>query len=170
MIRRQRLRRVGKLCCHFLRNLAFYEAGWRNGELIFKDQFWVNANSNFIDVCVLEWCNLFGEKRGQQNWRKVVTDQNMFLSRLLHEVDQTEVEFESYVEEIRTYRDKFVAHLDSEEVMNIPKLSVARKGVSYLYEYLLANEEEDNCFHDAPQNASLLYEQYYSLGNMVYSK
>ena len=170
MIRRQRLRRVGKLCCHFLRNLAFYEAGWRNGELIFKDQFWVNANSNFIDVCVLEWCKLFGEKRGQQNWRKVVTDQKMFLSRLLHEVDQTEVEFESYVEEIRTYRDKFVAHLDSEEVMNIPKLSVARKGVSYLYDYLLANEEEDNCFHDAPQNASLLYEQYFSLGNMVYSK
>ena len=170
MIRRQRLRRVGKLCCHFLRNLAFYEAGWRNGELIFKGQFWVNANSNFIDVCVLEWCKLFGEKRGQQNWRKVVTDQKMFLSRLLHEVDQTEVEFESYVEEIRTYRDKFVAHLDSEEVMNIPKLSVARKGVSYLYDYLLANEEEDNCFHDAPQNASLLYEQYYSLGNMIYSK
>ena len=54
--------------------------------------------------------------------------------------------------------------------MNIPKLSVARKGVSYLYDYLLANEEEDNCFHDAPQNASLLYEQYFSLGNMVYSK
>ena len=170
MIRRQRLRRVGKLCCHFLRNLAFYEAGWRNGELIFKDKFWVNANSNFIDVCVLEWCKLFGEKRGQQNWRKVVTDQKMFLSRLLHEVDQTGVDFESYVDEIRTYRDKFVAHLDSEEVMNIPKLAVARKGVSYLYDYLLANEEEDNCFHDAPRNASLLYEQYYSLGNMIYSK
>ncbi len=65
MTRRERLRQVKILCCHFLRNLAFYKAGWRKGELIFKDQFWVNANGNFIDVCVLEWCKLFGDKRGQ---------------------------------------------------------------------------------------------------------
>ena len=170
MTRRQRLRRIGKLCCHFLRNLAFYEAGWRRGELIFKDQFWVNANGNFIDICVLEWCKLFGEKRGQHNWMKVITDQSVFFGGLLHEVNQTEVEFESYVEELRTYRDKFIAHLDSEEVMNIPTLLVARKSVSYLFDYLRANEEEDNCFYDAPRKASHLYAQYCSQGKLIYSK
>ncbi len=170
MTRRQRLRRVGILCLHFLRNLAFYKAGWRKGELIFKDQFWVNANGNFIDICVLEWCKLFSDKRGLQSWRKVVTDQTAFFAELLHAVGQTEGEFDSYVEEMKTYRDKFVAHLDSEEVMNIPKLRIARKSVSFLYGYLLANEEEDNCFHDAPPKASHFYRLFYSQGRKVYSK
>jgi hypothetical protein len=170
MTRRQRLRRVGILCCHFLRNLAFYKAGWRKRELRFKDQFWVNVSGNFIDLCVLEWCKLFGDKRGQHYWQKVVTDQTAFLCDLLHAVGQTEGEFDSYIEEMKTYRDKFIAHLDSEEVMNIPKLRVARTSVSFLYDYLLANEEEDNCFHDAPSKASRLYHQFYSQGQRICSK
>lgn len=170
MTRRQRLRRVGILCCHFLRNLAFYKAGWRKGKLIFKDQFWVNANGNFIDVCVLEWCKLFGDKRGQHNWRKVITNQTAFFNGLLLAIGKTETAFDSYIEEMKMYRDKFVAHLDSEEVMNIPKLKVARNSVSFLYSYLLANEEEANCFHDAPPKASCFYRQFYSQGRKVYSK
>jgi hypothetical protein len=71
---------------------------------------------------------------------------------------------------MKTYRDKFVAHLVSEEVMNIPKLRVARKSVSFLYGYLLDNEEEDNCFHDAPPKVSRFYRQFYSQGRKVYSK
>ena len=169
MTRRQRLRRAGILCCHFLRNLAFYKAGWRKGELIFKDQFWVNANGNFIDICVLEWCKLFGDKRGQHYWPKVVTDQTAFLTGLLHAVGQTEAEFDTYIEEMRTYRDKFIAHLDFGTVMYIPKLRIARKSVSFLYGYLLANEEVDNCFSDA-QNATCFYKLHYSQGRRVYSK
>ena len=168
MTRKQRLRRAGILCCHFLRNLAFYKAGWRKGELIFRNQFWVNANGNFIDIGILEWCKLFGDKRGQHYWRKIVTDQAAFLTELLAAVDKTEEEFEAYIEEVRTYRDKFVAHLDVEEVMNIPRLKVARKSVSFLYEYLLANEEEEGCFHDAPPKASCYYRACYSQGRKVY--
>lgn len=170
MIRSQHLRRVGILCCHFLRNLAFYKAGWRKGELIFKDQFWVNTNGNFLDICVLEWCKLFGEKKGEHYWKTVVTDKTAFLAGLLHAAGQTEGEFDAYIEEMRTYRDKFVAHLDSEEVMHIPKLRVARKSVSFFYNYLLANEEEDNCFHDAPPKASRIYELFSAQGRRVYSK
>ena len=170
MTRRQHLRRAGILCCHFLRNLAFYRAGRRKGKLIFKDQFWVNANGNFLDICVLEWCKLFGDKRGQHYWRKVVTNQVAFLANLLHAVGQTEVEFDAYVEEMRSYRDKFVAHLDSEEVMSIPKLRIARMSVFFFYDYLLANEEKDSCFHDAPPKAACFYKQFSSQGRRIYSK
>lgn len=33
---------------------------------------------------------------------------------------------------MRHYRDKFVAHLDSERVMNIPNLDIAKKSTFYL--------------------------------------
>ena len=170
MTRRQLLRRAGILCCHFLRNLAFHKAGWKNGQLVTNDQFFVNANSNFLDVCVLEWCKLFGDKRGEHYWRKVITDQEAFFVGLLQRLKLTEAEFEAYVKSMRTYRDKFVAHLDTEEVMYPPKLRTARKSVSFLYEYLLANEEIDGCFHDAPQKASRFYEYFSWLGRKVYPK
>lgn len=170
MTRRPLLRRVGILCCHFLRNLAFYKAGWRNGELMAKDQFLVNANGNFLDICVLEWCKLFRDAGGEHYWRKVITDQDSFFVALLQFLKLSRAEFEAYVKEMRTYRDKFVAHLDAEKVVHPPKLRTARKSVSFLYEYLLANEEVDACFHDVPPNASRLYEYFSRLGRKGYAK
>ncbi|MHB1331050.1 MAG: hypothetical protein ACYCY1_00515 [Sulfuriferula sp.] len=170
MTRSRFLRRVGILCCHFLRNLAFYEAGWKKGELVTNDQFFVNANGNFLDICVLEWCKLFADNREKHHWRKAITDQAAFFAALLPTLKLTEAEFESYIDAMRTYRDKFVAHLDLEETMYPPKLRTARKSVSFLYEYLLAHEEVDGCFHNAPQRASRFYEYFYCLGRKGYPK
>src|SRR6266571_8412423 len=125
MTRKQHLRRVAILCCHFLRNLAFYKTGWRGGSLIFQDQFWVSVNGNFLDICVLEWCKLFGDSRGKHYWRKVISDPTAFFKGLLKKLGMTEAEFTAYINEIKKYRDKFVAHLDSELIMNIPRLDVA---------------------------------------------
>lgn len=170
MIRKQRLRRVGILCCHCLRNLAFYKAGWRNGELIFKDQFWVNTNGNFLDICVMEWCKLFGDVHGAHYWEKVISQPKVFFSGLLQEANITEAVFNAYIKEMRTYRNKFVAHLDSEETMHIPKLDVARKSTAYLYDYLLANEDEGDYFVDAPRKASAFYQRFLKEGKLVYDK
>lgn len=170
MTRSQLLRRVGILCCHFLRNLAFYKAGWKKGEFVTNDQFFVNANGNFLDICVLEWCKLFADKRGKHHWRKTITDQDAFFTELLRTLKLTEAEFESYIDAMRTYRDKFVAHLDLEETMYPPKLRTARKSVSFLYGYLLAHEEVDGCFQSAPQKASRFYEYFSWLGRKGYSK
>ncbi len=170
MTRKHRLRRVGILCCHCLRNLAFYKAGWRKGELVFDDQFWVNANGNFLDICVMEWCKLFGDVRGVHYWKKVISKPNKFFNGLLYEAKITETEFNEYIKEMRTYRDKFVAHLDSEETMHIPEFDVARRSASYLYDYLLANEDEDNYFSDAPRKASTFYQKYLKEGKSVYGQ
>ena len=49
MTRKQRLRRVAILCCHCLRNLAFYKSGWKDGSLKIDGDFWINVNGNFLD-------------------------------------------------------------------------------------------------------------------------
>lgn len=170
MTRNQRLRRAGILCCHFLRNLAFYKAGWQKNELIYRDDFWVNVNGNFLDICIIEWCKLFGEKNGKHYWKKVITNQQPFLGGLLNAVGLTREEFDAYIEHMRIYRDKFVAHLDSEDRMNIPELKVARKSISFLYCYLLTFEDKDNCLFDAPRKASHYYKQSRLHGREVYSK
>lgn len=168
MTRRQRLRRVAILCCQCLRNLAFYKAGWREGAIVRRDQFWVTANGNFLNICVLEWCKLFGESRGKHCWQKAVSNPPSFFRGLLRELGMTETEFDAYADEMRTYRDKFVAHLDSEEVMHVPKLTAAQQSVSYLFDYLRAHEDEGNFFNDAPAKAATFYARFLKEGKSAY--
>ncbi len=170
MTRKQRLRRVATLCCHCLRNLAFYRAGSRRNIPVFEKQFWVNANGNFLDIFVMEWCKLFADSSGKHSWQNVIRDQEGFFNGVLQELKTTETEFENYITEMRSYRDKFVAHLDSKETMHIPKLEVAQNSVSYLYDYLRTYEDEGNFFVDAPKKASTFYEDYLEEGKLVYDE
>jgi hypothetical protein len=65
-------RRTVRLCIIFLRNLAYYRAGQseQGNHLLARPfglrksdpaeptvNFWRQPNSNFIDMCVLDWCN-----------------------------------------------------------------------------------------------------------------
>ncbi|MDO9531263.1 MAG: hypothetical protein Q7O12_03925 [Deltaproteobacteria bacterium] len=171
MTRRDHIRRVGILCCHCLRNMSFYMAGWREGDFIFKEpsQFWINVNANFLDVCVLEWCKLFADKKnGKHYWGKVTTDEVAFIDGLLKALRITNDEFEVYVKEMRSYRDKFIAHLDLEERMHIPKLHVAHQSTAYLYDYLRSHEDKGGFFIDFPDTALSFYMRFLNEGKLVY--
>jgi len=133
------------------------------------EQFWVTANGNFLDHCVLEWCKLFGDPRGKHHWRKIVTDQGAFYTRLLHTVGLSEAQFEAYIEEMRTYRDKFVAHLDLDEVMHIPRLRLARRSVVLLHNHILDHEDDGGFFPDAPMRAAPFYTHYANEARTVYA-
>jgi hypothetical protein len=170
MTRRQRVRRVAIICCHCLRNLAFYKAGWQGGRLVFKEHFWVNVNGNFLDICVLEWCKVFGDKRGMHYWGKVISDREGFYNGLLHTLKVIDAEFNLYIAEMRNYRDKFVAHLDLEEIMRIPTLTVTEKSISYLYDYLRVYEDKGDFFIDAPIKASAFYADRLIEGKLAYCK
>ena len=110
------MRRVVLLCVHFSRNLAYYRAG--HGRLTSgSPPFWRTIDGNFLDMAVLEWCKLLGDRTGKHSWAMVVTDRSGFEAGLLAHLRSSEGEFASYIDEIRGYRDKFLAHLDELAVM-----------------------------------------------------
>ena len=163
----QRIRRVGKLCCHFLRNLAFYRAWFDAGEPHSNKQFWVNANGNFLDIAVLEWCKLFADTRSTHNFCKVVGDELVFKAILFDSIDVTSAEFDEYIIQMKTYRDKFVAHLNELNEIEIPCLEIAKRSVVFLYQYLLEHDN-NNVFQDAPVSADVFYDKFYEQGITVY--
>ncbi len=128
----------------------------------------VAANGNFLDICVLEWCKLFGDTRGKHYWGKVVKDPKGFFAGLLKACRVTESDFADCIKEMRTYRDTFVAHLDLDLVMQIPKLKIVEGSVSYFYDYLLAHEDEGNFFPDAPKKISVYYTRCLKEGKAGY--
>lgn len=150
--------------------MAFYLSWYESGTPFKNEQFWVNANGNFLDIAVLEWCKLFGDVRGENYYSKVIADPVQFKVDLLAKLKLTETAFADYIKQMRTYRDKFVAHLDELNMFHIPHLDIAQKSTVFLYEHLLAQEAENDTFYDAPKSAANYFSGYIAQGTAVYSK
>ena len=155
LLPRDRLRRVAILCCAFARNVAFYRAGWTDdAQLLLSERhphvaFWRQVNGNFFDMAVLDWCKLFGDlnttpldRLGKHHWRRVVSDPTTFESLLLKQLSFDSDKFASLVKKMRFYRDKFVGHLDNEQIMNFPELEAAHVAVTFYHRHIVENDAQ----------------------------
>lgn len=163
--------RTSILCLNCLRNIAYLRATMNT----FRGDFYQTILNNFVDITVLEWCKIFvEEKHGKHYWKKSVCVEapEKFLENMLSSFGVTEDDFENYIKEFKTYRDKFVAHLDRKSEMNIPDFELAKESAIFLYQHLIdketfasamniedapkAQEYYDKCFYDAKDK----YEQF----------
>ena len=159
MTRIKRLRRVALLCCHFGRNLAYYRAGWFGATLVHDSDFWKTVSGNFLDIAVLEWCKWLGDEKAEHHWRKAVSNPSMFEAGLLSHLGLTIDNLKAYRNEMRTYRDHFVAHLDTKSTMHIPKLESAKASVEYYDSHLVKHELGPADLSGLPANFSDYYLQ-----------
>ena len=52
---------------------------------------------------------------------------------------------------MRKYRDRFIAHLDDDPIMNIPSMDLAEKATQYFYD-TMKWEQGSDVFVDLPAN------------------
>lgn len=140
MERKDLIRRVLLLCAHFARNRAYYLAGWNERELRIRNEFWITVNSNFMDIAVLEWCKLFADNSGAHCWCHVVREPTAFEPAMYAAIGISTEQFAETISEMRTYRDKFVAHLDELPEMRIPLLDTAWAAVCFYADQLIKAE------------------------------
>ena len=152
-----RIRRVAILCCHCVRNIAYYRAGTEFRDSWKAKDFWRNANSNFLDIAVLEWCKLFTDRRGKHSWKKVVPNPDSFMESFYEATGSSEEKFSEYIQEMKTYRNRSVAHLDEDKKTHIPRLETAIHSTVYLYN-CLAKDHADYLL-DAPSDLQSYYNQ-----------
>lgn len=147
MPRKDRLRRAVILTREFARNLAYLRAVRASEHQALLDpargtsaNFWILASNNCLAMAVLEWCKLFGDPKGKHYWRNIVTEPESFRTNLLVQLGIDEGAFQEEVRKMRRYRDKFLAHLDSDYVANVPALDVAKEAVWFYHGHLVAHE------------------------------
>ncbi len=160
MTHRQRLRRVAILCFACTRNLAYYRAGWNQGVPVFNKNSNIErtVNSNFLDLAVLEWCKLFLPKE-KHAWPTIVIDHRKFETGLLAQLDMERDDFDSSTKELRTYRNKFIAHLDSLELMQFPLMDTVKNSVFYYFDYILQFKNDGATFEDVPHDLTAYYQR-----------
>ena len=164
--RNDRLRRVVLLCAHFARNLAYYRAG--RGRLTrTSPQFWITIDSNFIEMAVIEWCKLFGDQKGKYFWANVVTDPSGFKHTMLAHLGVTVDELAAYIDEMRTYRDKFLAHLDDLNVMHIPFLDRAQAAIEFYHNHVVQHEAAAADLARLPTDLRYYYNHCFDEANAI---
>ena len=89
---------------------------------------------------MLEWCKLLGDEKDKHFWRNVVTDPAAFEASLLVHLEMTASDFVDLAKKMRRYRDKFVAHLDSDPKMYIPRLTPALSANSFYHGHIVRVE------------------------------
>jgi hypothetical protein len=118
-------------------------------------------------MCVLEWCKLFGDYKDQHHWRKVMNHDQTFKARMFESLSIKQTDLDKVHDNIKSYRDKFVAHLDSEEIMNIPILEDALRMVIFYY-----SEVKKICdsTSDWPENLETFYEAHFNSALKQYNQ
>jgi len=139
-----------------------------DGKLVRDNAFWKTVNFNFYDLSILEWCKLFADVKGKHYWGKIVPNKVDFESDLLSTLSINRKELDNYSEEMRKSRDKFIAHLDSEETDYRPYMDLALESVIYYYQYILKHENEENNYSEFPKDLRLFYDSCSKEANFEY--
>jgi hypothetical protein len=123
----------------------------------------VTVNGNFLDQCVLEWSKLFGitasDRKGVHYWENAVSDKTRFETEMFQIIDRAQ--FDDMFKTLKTYRNKFLAHLDEEKVMHPPVLNFARDSVWFYHRYIVNNEAKPGDLATPPRDLPTNLEDYY---------
>lgn|GEM_PF-5283696 len=104
---------------------------------------------------------------------KIVPDKHSFQADLFSALQVNDAVFSKQITMTQHYRDKFVAHLDEERMMNLPHFEISEKAVVFLHTYIAPNSEADPKWLGLPTTAAqfaLGYERCVKEAENVYRK
>jgi hypothetical protein len=158
-------RRQALLACAIMRNVAFYRTGYQTedgrGRLKDDSQMGRTINSNFVDIAVLEWCKLFADWEARHHWRRLVQGteaRTAFRAALLAALGLDPAGWEQYLTGMKTYRDRFVAHLDDDDTMHIPDLDPVLASTVFFYRELVAQAPDGTFVGRLPRDLPTYYD------------
>lgn len=173
----ERLRRIVILCASFTRNLAFYRALEGESQLTGTDNtdanFWRTVRGNFLDISVIDWCKLFCDAKDKHGFAQVTGNSESVMQALLVCLGIDKEGFRRYCDDMKTYRDKFIAHLDNRKIFHIPKLDTAMSAVSFYHTFLVTHKVRPGYLNGLPDREGDLsngYDAAFILAKGIISK
>jgi hypothetical protein len=177
MSREERVARAFNLCVSFARNLAYYRVGRSEEYRQLFDPgrtdsagFWLLANGNSLDMCALEWCKLFADRTGTCDWRNIVADSVGFAAGLLDHLALDYCAFQKEIKTMREYRDKWVAHQDSNREGFYPNLEIPKKAVWFYHAYIVSREVNRKDLSGLPLDLDASYQEEEHKARAIYQR
>lgn len=145
------------ICCHFARNLAYYNAT-RTVLPLGREGFWLTIPGNFIDISVLEWSKLFGNQNGTCHWKKVLKQSEEFKQDFMacHHLD--DATWTNLWKNVKDYRDDFIAHVEDQKTTPVPCMTVPYLLVKFYFERLQSEFSELLSLDNLPRSMDTYYD------------
>ncbi|MBF3882713.1 hypothetical protein ISG07_04815 [Burkholderia pseudomallei] len=105
--------------------------------------FWRIIQGGTLDLAVIEWCKLFGNRDEDTHWTQLIpeTDHNKFRSDLRAAVGMNEAGWDKYWHSMMAYRNEVAAHHDLDPgTSHYPSFDVALEAVYHYYNTYLFSE------------------------------
>ena len=99
-----------------------------------------------------------------------MSEPDRFYAALLAELGLDEAVWTVLVGHVRRYRDKFLAHLDSDLVMHVPQLDEAMRAASFYYSWILDEELDPIHCGDIPPSLLAFYHDRLGEGVATYER
>ncbi|MGD0485648.1 MAG: hypothetical protein ABSB94_00480 [Syntrophorhabdales bacterium] len=150
--------RVATKCGDFARNLSFHRVLGDYVNDSEKRNFWIHMYNNAIELAILDWSHLFGNHKDDLHWKRVVHDPVSFKRQFLKAIRMTEQEWSAYHREIKSYRDKDIAHIEVRLKSHVPDMTQALQAAACYYSVVL-NELQNYGIYDYPQDLNDYHEK-----------
>jgi hypothetical protein len=174
LTRQERLRRVILMCGTCLRNIAYFQAGWKGGKPVFAGQIEIVINTNFIDTAVLNWCKLFGEdKHEPHHWQRIIETidkRKAFKGDLMKHLACEKREWTALRTRAINCRNDFLAHLGSGREMHMPHLELMRRSVIYYATYLFEQENDGRTYGTLQDDPEIFFQHRLQEGWQFYGR
>lgn len=123
-----------RTCLEFAKNVAIsvvtrQKLGTGKG----INNFWSEISHNALELAILNWCHLFGQRKDHLHWSNVLKSKELFKEELLSYLEVTEEKWTEYWGQLKKYRDKDVAHVEIINYSMIPSLEIAIHSVAFYY-------------------------------------
>ena len=134
---------------HIVRSIAIKRVIDFNLDKNLYQNSWITISSNCYDLAIIEWCKIFSSKDGYICFKKATPNDEKkgFEARLCKYLEIDKGGYSSYVKELKTYRDKLIAHTDSDfdtYIKQHPCLDIALKSTFFYHKYFLSYYQKDH--------------------------
>jgi hypothetical protein len=111
----------------FVQHLAYYKGLKIASDRITDHKvFWASTTDSHLKLATIAWCNVFGSHKEDMHWTKTLAGKTVqqayddFYFRVLAKTGFSQPEWEDYHRAMLTFRDKYVAHVDLQNLFKGP--------------------------------------------------
>lgn len=160
-------------------NIAIARAMKSNLDKSVPQNSWVTTiHSNCYDLAIIGWCKIFSPNAEHLYFKNTMPNDKdkKFESELYEFLKIDKDTYKSYVEELKTYRDKLIVHADKDCHLYItrhPSLDIALRSTFFYHKYFFSYYKKD---HDSEAGIKFFghgtnnLEDYYNKYNKQVSK
>ncbi|CAA0117807.1 Uncharacterised protein [BD1-7 clade bacterium] len=147
---------------YFAKDFGKQYVCWKASMAIVKesDVLSVTISNNFFDMALLCWGHFFGNRSDELHYTNVLAQPDQFKSYLIDNLGINENDWNNNWLQLKDFRDKRIAHFDSDVSVVVPGMELAFECVKAYHDEALKRLKECDPLYEIEPDFDAKHERY----------